>query len=112
MPNIPEAEQLEALISGGTFELAKRYAGGDHRRLISMLTVTLADVVAHARRHQLPRGWFHFEAGAADGVYLIERSGRWCVYRQERGQLDGEEAWFDTEPVAFEYLIATHVMPG
>lgn len=111
MAEIPKAEQLEALIAAETWDLAVRYAGGDHARLMSMLTVTLKELVAYARERGLPETWVHRQPGRADGLYLIEDGGRFCVYPQDRGRLDGDEVWFDTEPEAFEYLIATYYMP-
>ena len=109
--DIPKREQLEALITGRTWDLAVRYAGSDHPRLLSMLDVTLEELVAHARERGLPETWVHREPGRADGLYLVEDGGRFCVYAQDRGRLDSEQAWFDTEPEAFEYLIETYYLP-
>lgn len=110
MPGIPRDEQLEALLGARTWDLAVRYAGGDHAALLDMLTVTLEELVAFARERGLPETWVHREPGARDGVYLVESGGRFVVYSQERGRRE-EESCFDSEPEAFEYLVATYYMP-
>lgn len=49
MDEIPRDEQLEALLGARTWDLAVRYAGGNHAALLEMLTVTLEEMVAFAR---------------------------------------------------------------
>ena len=108
---IPKHEQLEAIVTGRTWDLAVRYADRDHPKLRSMLDVTLEELIAYARERGLPETWVRREPATYDGLYLIEENGRYCVYAQDRGRLDSEKRCFDTEPEAFEYLIATYYMP-
>ena len=110
MATIPERDQLEALIEGRTWDLAVRFAGGDHQALLGMLTVTLEQLVAFAREHGLPETWVHRAPGSADGLYLIEDDDGFAVYSQERGRPE-PVVRFESETAALEHLIATHYMP-
>jgi hypothetical protein len=109
-PKIPKREQLAALLGGKTWDLAVRYCNSDHQALLRSLDVTLPELVAWAKEHGIPVGWFRDAPATFDGVYLVSRGERWAVYRQERGEVfDAVE--LDDRDAALELLLTRYYMP-
>ena len=85
---IPLTEQCRAVLFAETWELAQKYCGGDHDKLMSGLTISREDLRNYIADFGYPKGWWRFEPAAYDGLYTIEQNQVWIVYFQERGRID------------------------
>ncbi len=113
MPSMPnKREQIEAILTGRTWELAAKYYGGDLARWTAERVVSLEDLVEYVNEHGLPPGWAHTEPGTADGVYLVASDTKFVCYAQERGQVVPDtHRSFDSHDEALRYFLRTNYLP-
>lgn len=93
---IPRQEQLDAIVTGRTRQLADKYFMGSEILLARGWTVSKREVVAYARSRE-PGSWVQTTPGAADGVYILQRGTSWVAYFQERGIAHGEQSFSSFE---------------
>lgn len=81
-------EQIQVLLSGRAFQFVKAYTGKSEltgEEYKAVFTVSRQQVFDHVQTHGLPPGGWNSQPGGFDGLYMIERDGRFVVYFQERG---------------------------
>lgn len=103
---IPIEEQIDAILNAKTWDLAAKYCGGNHERLLSLLTATRSDLKRYIAEHGFPEGWWRFEPATFDGLYTVEQGGRWSAYLQERGA----RCWQAPETFATQEEAADYVL--
>lgn len=80
---IPEVEQIDAILSGGVWNLVQRYCDGAWNRLPACWTALFPDVVAEARRRGLH--CFVTAGPATEGYWLTQTDSGYATFYFERG---------------------------
>lgn len=106
---IPKVEQLEAIVTGRTQQLADKYCMGSEALLSRSWTVSKREVVAYARSGE-SGSWLRTTPSTADGLYILQRGSSWTAFFQERGTAHNEVAFPSFED-AYLSTAATFKLP-
>ncbi|WP_152624024.1 hypothetical protein [Cupriavidus sp. IDO] len=80
---IPEAEQIDAILSGRIWNLVHRYCNGAWNRLPACWTASFVDILAEGRRRGL--GSFVMARSITEGYWLASTESGYATFYWERG---------------------------
>jgi hypothetical protein len=110
---IPEALQIDAVLSGRTGSIVERFCGGAWDQLGTHWTVSFGQIVEEAKRLGLES--FVHDCPASEGFWLLRADSGYVVVYVERGIHMYHEAFVELEPAFRRWLdqeLRSHLLPG
>jgi hypothetical protein len=89
-------EQLQIITSGRIYEAVEEHLAGDWSRRGELFDLPRALFDSWADALDISgHGYIRVGPATFDGIYIVPRGHRWCVYQQEKGGRDSERTFDD-----------------